>query len=126
TINSISACSPHKKIRPSSFAIRYSFVIRHSDFVIHFMTAFILRRLATMLLVLFCVVSLTFLLSRLAPGSPFDRERTPPPWILTRLLEKYQLSGTLWQQYTAYMGDVIHGNLRVSFRYRNRTVNELL
>jgi len=90
------------------------------------MTAFILRRLASMLLVLFCVVSLTFLLSRLAPGSPFDRERTPPPWIQSRLLEKYHLSGTLWQQYTAYMGDVLHGNLRVSFRYRNRTVNELL
>ena len=76
--------------------------------------------------VLFFVVSLTFLLSRLAPGSPFDRERTPPPWIQTRLLEKYKLNGSLWQQYTAYLDDVVHGNLRVSFRYRNRTVNELL
>ena len=90
------------------------------------MTAFILRRLVSMLFVLFCVVSLTFLLSRLAPGSPFDRERTPPPWIQNRLLEKYKLSGTLAQQYTSYIADVLHGNLRVSFRYRNRTVNELL
>jgi len=90
------------------------------------MTAFILRRLVSMLLVLFCVVSLTFLLARLAPGSPFDKERTPPPWIKERQLQKYQLNGTLWQQYTSYMRDVVHGNLRVSFRYRNRTVNELL
>jgi len=79
-----------------------------------------------MLLVLFCVVSLTFLLARLAPGGPFDREKTPPPWIQKRLLEKYQLSGTLWEQYAAYMKDVCRGNLRVSFRYRNQTVNELL
>ena len=90
------------------------------------MAPFILRRFLSMLMVLFCVVSLTFLLSRLAPGGPFDRERTPPPWIQARQLEKYKLNGTLWQQYTAYMEDVMHGNLRVSFRYRNRTVNELL
>ena len=90
------------------------------------MIAFILQRFISMMGVLFFVVSLTFLLSRLAPGSPFDRERTPPPWIQTRLLEKYKLNGSLWQQYTAYLDDVVHGNLRVSFRYRNRTVNELL
>ena len=90
------------------------------------MAPFILRRFLSMLMVLFSVVSLTFLLSRLAPGGPFDRERTPPPWIQARQLEKYKLNGTLWQQYTAYMEDVMHGNLRVSFRYRNRTVNELL
>lgn len=90
------------------------------------MIAFILRRFISMVLVLFCVVSLTFLLSRLAPGSPFDRERTPPPWIQSRILEKYQLSGSLWRQYVSYVSDVSRGNLRVSFRYRNRTVNELL
>jgi len=79
-----------------------------------------------MLLVLFCVVSLTFLLARLAPGGPFDREKAPPVWIQKRLLEKYQLSGSLFQQYTAYIKDVARGNLRVSFRYRNQTVNDLL
>lgn len=90
------------------------------------MAAFILRRLTSLVLVLYCVVSLTFLLSRIAPGSPFDRERVPPPWVREQQLKKYKLSGTLWQQYWAYMKDVSHGDLRVSFRYRNRSVNELL
>jgi len=90
------------------------------------MLAFVLRRFATMLLVLFCVVSITFFLIRLAPGGPFDRERKIPPQIEKALLAKYKLDGPLWQQYTGYMKDLVRGDLRLSTKYRNRTVNELL
>ena len=90
------------------------------------MIAFILRRLASLLLVLYCVVTLTFLLIRLAPGGPFDRERKIPPQIEAELLARYKLDGTLWQQYRGYMGDLLHGDLRLSTKYRNRSVNELL
>jgi oligopeptide transport system permease protein len=90
------------------------------------MITFIVRRLVSLVFVVFCVVTITFFLGRLSPGGPFDRERVPPPWIQQRQLEKYKLSGTFWQQYVSYMADVERGNLRVSFRYRNRTVNELL
>ena len=79
-----------------------------------------------MLLVLYCVVSITFFLIRLAPGGPFDRERKIPPQIEKALLAKYQLDGPLWQQYTGYMKDLLRGDLRLSTKYRSRTVNELL
>jgi len=90
------------------------------------MLAFVLRRFATMLLVLFCVVSITFFLIRLAPGGPFDRERKIPPQIEKELLAKYKLDGPLWQQYSGYIKDLLRGDLRLSTKYRNRTVNELL
>jgi oligopeptide transport system permease protein len=90
------------------------------------MLAFVLRRLVSMLGVLFCVVTLTFLLVRLAPGGPFDRERKIPPQIERQLLAKYQLDGPLWQQYVGYLGDLVRGDLRLSTKYRNRSVNELL
>ncbi len=90
------------------------------------MLAYLLRRLATMLLVLFCVVTLTFFLIRLAPGGPFDRERKITPTIERALLAKYKLDGTLWQQYTGYLGDLVRGDLRLSTKYRSRSVNELL
>ena len=90
------------------------------------MLAFVLRRFVTMLLVLFCVVSITFFLIRLAPGGPFDRERKIPPQIEKALLAKYQLDGPLWQQYTGYLKDLVRGDLRLSTKYRNRTVNELI
>lgn len=79
-----------------------------------------------MLVVLFCVVTVTFFLIRVAPGGPFDRERKIPPQIEKALLAKYKLDGTLWQQYTGYLGDLVRGDLRLSTKYRNRTVNELL
>jgi len=88
--------------------------------------ATILRRLGALVLVLFCVVSITFLLIRLSPGGPFDGERKIPAAIEQKLLEKYKLDGTLWQQYSGYLADLLHGDLRLSTKYRNRSVNEIL
>jgi oligopeptide transport system permease protein len=90
------------------------------------MAAFILRRFAALFLVLFCVVSATFFLIRLSPGGPFDAERKIPEAIEKQLLAKYKLDGTLWQQYSGYIGDLARGDLRLSTKYRNRSVNEIL
>lgn len=90
------------------------------------MIGFIARRIVALAGVLLCVVTLTFLLIRLAPGGPFDREKEPPAWVKEQQLKKYQLDGTLWQQYSSYLGDVVRGDLRVSLKYRNWTVNELI
>lgn len=90
------------------------------------MAAFIFRRLLALAGVLLCVVTLTFFLIRLAPGGPFDREKEPPPWVKQALLEKYQLDGSLWDQYSSYLGDLLQGDLRLSTKYRNWSVNELI
>ena len=90
------------------------------------MVAFILRRFASLLVVLFCVVTITFLLVRLAPGGPFSRERKIPEHIEKQLLARYKLDGTLWQQYTDYLGDLVRGDLRLSTKFRDRSVNELI
>ncbi|MDP9291111.1 MAG: ABC transporter permease [Verrucomicrobiota bacterium] len=90
------------------------------------MISFIFRRFLALLFVLFCVISLTFFLMRLAPGGPFDRERKIPPAIEKKLLEKYKLDGPIQQQYFDYLYDLAHGDLRLSTKYLNRTVNELL
>jgi ABC-type dipeptide/oligopeptide/nickel transport system permease component len=86
----------------------------------------IVRRLPALLFVLFCVITLTFFLIRLAPGGPFDRERKIPPAIEAQLLAKYKLDGPLWSQFTRYLADVARGDLRLSTKYRNRSVNEIL
>jgi oligopeptide transport system permease protein len=78
------------------------------------------------LIILFCVISVTFFLIRLMPGGPFDRERKLPPNIEKALLAKYKLSGPILNQYFDYLGDLLHGDLRLSTKYRSRTVNEIL
>ncbi len=86
----------------------------------------LIKRLASMLGVLFCVVTITFLLIRVSPGGPFDGERKIPAEIERQLLAKYKLDGSLWQQYSGYLGDLVRGDLRLSTKYRNRSVNEIL
>lgn len=85
-----------------------------------------LRRLASLPVVLLCVVTITFFLMRLSPGGPFDSERKLPAAIEKQLLAKYKLDGTLLEQYSGYLKDLLHGDLRLSTKYRNRSVNEIL
>jgi oligopeptide transport system permease protein len=91
------------------------------------MFAFILRRLASSLVVLLCVVSVTFLLARIQKGGPFDREKEPPPHVKEMLLKKYHLDGSVWQQLGAYLNRLIlHGDPGVSTRYRDLSVIEVI
>src|SRR3984893_627917 len=90
------------------------------------MIRFIAKRLVGLVIILFCVVTITFFLIRLTPGGPFDRERKLPPHIEAELLAKYKLDGPLFTQYIDYLGDLLHGDLRLSTKYRNRSVNEIL
>jgi oligopeptide transport system permease protein len=90
------------------------------------MIPFIARRALGLVVVLFCVITITFFLVRLMPGGPFDRERKLSPHIEKELLAKYKLDGPLGQQYIDYLGDLLHGDLRLSTKYRNRSVNEIL
>jgi ABC-type dipeptide/oligopeptide/nickel transport system permease component len=90
------------------------------------MFAFLLRRLASTLAVLACVISITFLLVRLAPGGPFSRERKLPPAIEQQLAAKYQLDGSLTSQFTRYLTNLASGQLGISTKYRDRSVNELI
>jgi oligopeptide transport system permease protein len=90
------------------------------------MVAFFIRRLLSSILVLFFAVSLTFLLTRSLRGGPFDKEKASTAQVQQALEEKYKLNGTLWQQYTAYLRDLAHFDLRVSTKYRDWTVAEIL
>lgn len=86
----------------------------------------LIRRLLAALGVVFCVVTLTFFLIRISPGGPFDGERKIPPAIEKKLLERYELDGPLLSQYAGYIADLLRGDLRLSTKYRNRSVNEIL
>jgi oligopeptide transport system permease protein len=90
------------------------------------MVRFIAKRTVGLVVILFCVVTITFFLVHLMPGGPFDRERKLPEHIEKQLLAKYKLDGPLFEQYAGYLGDLLHGDLRLSTKYRSRSVNEIL
>jgi len=87
---------------------------------------YIFRRLAGFLPVLFIIISLSFFMMRLAPGGPFDQERALPDQVRANIEARYHLEEPLWRQYLRYVGEVARGDLGPSFRYPDRSVNELL
>ena len=90
------------------------------------MSSFILRRVAGFIPVLFVIVSFSFFIMRLAPGGPFDQDRALPEQVRANIEARYHLDEPLWTQYFRYLGDVTRGDLGPSFRYPDRSVNELL
>ena len=90
------------------------------------MWRFVGSRLLQAIPVLVVVITATFFLVRVAPGGPFASEKAVIPEVRAALEAQYRLNLTLWQQYTAYLGDLSRGDLGPSFKYPNRTVNEII
>lgn len=91
------------------------------------MFRFIAKRILQTILVLFVIITATFFMLREAPGGPFTAEKAVTPEILHNLEAHYGLDQPLWKQYTSYLGDIVlHGDLGPSFKYSNRTVNEII
>ncbi len=90
------------------------------------MVGFIARRLLWTIPLVLVIVTLTFWLLRLAPGSPLTQERAMPPEIRAHLERFYGLNRPWYEQYGRYLGRLVRGDLGPSYRYRDVTVNEII
>ncbi|MCB9897211.1 MAG: ABC transporter permease [Planctomycetes bacterium] len=90
------------------------------------MRAVVSRLLGTALVVL-AVVSLTFVLVRSLPGTPFQDGKDVDPAVRANILRAYDLDAPLGEQYVRYLGDVfLRFDLGPSFSYRDYDVTEIL
>jgi oligopeptide transport system permease protein len=90
------------------------------------MFRFVVRRLLQTIPVLFVIITATFFMVRFVPGGPFTSEKALPPEILRNLEAHYGLDQPIWRQYTNYLGRIVRGDFGPSFKYSNRTVNEII
>ena len=90
------------------------------------MARYLARRLVGFPPILLVIVTASFFIMRLAPGGPFDMERALPEAVRANIEARYHLDESLARQYLRYLGDVVRGDFGPSFRYPDRTVNELL
>jgi oligopeptide transport system permease protein len=90
------------------------------------MFSLIMKRVLLAIPVLWLVATLTFLLIRVVPGGPFDLEKNLPPEVVANIQAKYHLDKPPVEQYFFYMQRLAHGDLGVSYKYVNRTVNDIL
>jgi len=79
-----------------------------------------------MLPLLWLIATATFLLMRLLPGGPFDAEKNLPPEIMANLKAKYHLDRPLLEQYGYYLQRLVKGDLGMSYKYLDRSVNDIL
>lgn len=89
------------------------------------MGRYILKRLTLMLMTLLIVISVTFFLVRLLPGSPFNDEKLNAQQV-EMINKQYGLDAPVPVQYVRYMTGVFTGDLGRSFKYDNKKVEDLI
>ena len=85
-----------------------------------------LRRIAGLVPTLLVIVTLSFLIVRLAPGGPFDQEQTLAPAVRDNLERLYGLDRPLPVQYLNYLAGLARLDFGPSLRQRDFTVRELI
>ncbi len=91
------------------------------------MINYVIKRIALAIPTLLILIVISFLLMHSAPGGPFNSEKPLPPQVLANIEAKYGLDQPLWKQMTNYVvGLVTEFDLGPSFRYKDRSVNEII
>ena len=89
------------------------------------MPAYTFKRLATGLVSLIVLATVTFFLVRLIPGSPFQNGGVSSQ-VVEAVEEEYGLNEPLFDQYLTYMGNLVRGDLGVSYQEPDTTVAEII
>ena len=90
------------------------------------MLAYAARRLAAVLPTLLIIITVAFVVIRMAPGGPFDAEQSLPPEVKANLERAYGLDQPLIRQYWRYLAGVAHGDFGPSMKYRDLPVSTLI
>ena len=79
------------------------------------MARYTCRRILTGILSLFVLITVTFFLVRIIPGSPFQRGGVSEA-VVEAIEQEYGLNEPLFAQYISYIGGVLHGDLGISYQ----------
>ena len=91
------------------------------------MFSFIARRLLVAVPTLLILIVISAVLMHAAPGGPFNSERKLSAEVVANLQAKYGLDQPLYAQIWTYIRDlVLHFDFGPSFKYKDRTVNDII
>jgi oligopeptide transport system permease protein len=91
------------------------------------MVRFIIRRLLVTIPTILIVITITWVLIKLAPGNFYSGEKRLPPAIEKNIREKYGLDKPWYQQYSRTMWPIIrHGDFGTSLKYEGQSVNTII
>ena len=84
------------------------------------------KRIILAVVTLWAVITITFFVMHAVPGGPFTREKAISAEAQAALEAKYGLDKPLFEQYTTYLTDAIHGNFGPSLKQRGRMVTDII
>ncbi|MGG5254358.1 ABC transporter permease [Neobacillus sp. SM06] len=88
---------------------------------------YIIKRLLTMLLTIWVIITLTFVIMKTIPGDPFASDANVlPKEVLTNIRAKYNLDKPLPVQYVLYMKNLAMFDLGPSIKSETRSVNSII
>ena len=90
------------------------------------MLIFILRRLLLIIPMALLVVTLTWALIRVAPGTFYSQEKALPAAIEANIRAKYGLDRPWYEQYWLMISNVARGDFGDSLRYVGQSVNQII
>lgn len=90
------------------------------------MLTYLIKRLFNSIIVLWIVMTVTFLLMHAIPGGPFTQEKSLPPAVKANIEARYKLNDPLLTQYGDYISNIVVGDLGPSFKYVGRSVNDII
>lgn len=90
------------------------------------MAKYFIKRLFMALLTLWVIVTMTFFLMHCVPGNPFEDKKKIPSDVLANMEAKYGLDKPVTEQYLIYMKNLLQGDLGISLKYKNRSVNSMI
>src|SRR5690606_37771415 len=90
------------------------------------MKGYLVKRIGYMLITLFIIVTATFFLMQLLPGTPFTNPEKLGAEQLAVLNAKYGLDQPVAIQYFHYLGNLVQGDLGYSFQHEGRTVTSMI
>ncbi|NLF28852.1 MAG: ABC transporter permease [Clostridiales bacterium] len=84
------------------------------------MRIYILKRILKGIVTIFITVTLTFLIVRLMPSNPVDMLVDTRMTNAQRqeMIARFGLDKSLWEQYASFLGNLVQGNLGISFMQR--------
>lgn len=88
------------------------------------MVRYIIKRLFIEVVTIWALITITFFLIRIMPGSPFEADNLSQSAI-EQLESTYGLDEPMWKQYILYMENLMHGDLGISYK-KNVSVNTLI
>ena len=90
------------------------------------MLSFIVRRLLIIIPMALLVVTVTWVLIRMAPGSFYTSEKKLPPAIEENIKNKYGLNKSLIEQYGIMIWNTARGDFGDSLKFEGKSVNSII